>query len=163
MDRLAFLQLGWLFGKKRKEEEEEKAKELAAVVNAVVHEVKITEAAKLADMLEKRENLKITFFALGLYVAGLDGISKEELDVIIKKVGDPNSNTVEKPLRDKYKAILDEKPNFDVIKTKYLNAAQTEFLVEFNEYINQIILSDKSISEAEQHFLEYKWYPYLKT
>ncbi len=160
MDIVPVLRLGWPFGKKR---QEETAKELAVVVNAVVKEVKIAEAAKLADMLEKRDDLRITFFALGLYVAGLDGISNEELDIIIKKVGDPNSNVVEKPLRDKYKAILDERPNFDVIKTKYLDAAQAEFLVEFNKYINQIIISDQSISEPEQHFLEYKWYPYLKT
>ena len=45
-------------------------------------------AKKFADMLEKSYANKIAFFALGLYVAGLDGISKEDLDVIVKKVGD---------------------------------------------------------------------------
>ena len=118
---------------------------------------------RFKEFLEKSDANKIATWALGVHVANLDGIDDEELSVIYKKIGDPNSNLVSPYLRSQYMAIYEKCPRFGEVKTKYLNMVETEFLVELNEYVNQIILSDQVISPEEKDFLEYEWYPYLQS
>ena len=118
---------------------------------------------KFKEYLEKSDANKIATWALGVHVANLDGIEDEELSVIYKKLGDPNSNLVSPYLRNQYMAIYEKCPRFGEVKAKYLNMVDTEFLVELNEYVNQIILSDQMISPEEKDFLEYEWYPYLQS
>ncbi len=144
-------------------QEREKERERKENIDYGMRMANNANAKKLADLLEKNDTNKVAYFALGVYVAGLDGIADEEVEVIKKKVGDPNSNLIPNPLREKFKAIYEDIPSFNTIKIKYLEAVQTEFLVELNEYINEIILSDQVISEAEKKFLLYEWYPYLES
>ena len=118
---------------------------------------------RFKEFLEKSDANKIATWALGVHVANLDGIEDEELSVIYRKIGDPNSNLVSPYLRSQYMAIYEKCPRFGEVKTKYLNMVETEFLVELNEYVNQIILSDQVISPEEKDFLEYEWYPYLQS
>lgn len=118
---------------------------------------------RFKEFLEKSDANKIATWALGVHVANLDGIEDEELAVIYKKIGDPNSNLVSPYLRNQYMAIYEKCPRFGEIRAKYLNMVETEFLVELNEYVNQIILSDQVISTEEKEFLEYEWYPYLQS
>ena len=118
---------------------------------------------RFKEFLEKSDANKIATWALGVHVANLDGIEDEELSVIYKKIGDPNSNLVSPYLRNQYMAIYEKCPRFGEVKTKYLNMVEAEFLVELNEYVNQIILSDQVISPEEKDFLEYEWYPYLQS
>lgn len=118
---------------------------------------------RFKDFLEKSDANKIATWALGVHVANLDGIEDEELSVIYKKIGDPNSNLISPYLRNQYMTIYEKCPRFAEVKVKYLNMVETEFLVELNEYVNQIILSDQVISPEEKDFLEYEWYPYLQS
>ena len=117
---------------------------------------------RFKEFLEKSDANKIATWALGVHVANLDGIEDEELAVIYKKIGDPNSNLVSPYLRSQYMAIYEKCPRFGEIQAKYLNVVETEFLVELNEYVNQIILSDQVVSDEENDFLNYEWYPYLQ-
>ena len=120
-------------------------------------------AKKLADMLEKSDANKVATFALGVCVSNLDGIAEEEMEVVKKKLGDPNSNLITPPLRKKYMAIYDECPDFETVKTKYLKKINKAFLTELNDYVHEIIISDEVISGMEKDFLENEWYPYLES
>ena len=115
------------------------------------------------EYLENSEANKLAMWALGVYVASLDGIADEEMAAIFKKVGDPNSNSVNPALREKYMEIYNEIPRFSEIRVKYLDKADKEFMEELNEYVNQIIESDTVISEEESNFLRFEWYPYLSS
>ena len=118
---------------------------------------------RFKEQMDKDEANVIATWALGIYVAGLDEIQKEELDVIYRKVGDPNSGIVNPDLRDKFIEIYNSNPRFTEIEVKYLDVVETEFLEELKEYVHQIIISDQEVSEPERYFLKYEWYPYLKS
>lgn len=152
---------GYKLYKERKEREKKEWIEYGFKKGARSGNIKT--AKKFADMLEVSDSNKVATFALGVCVSNLDGIDEEEIEVIKKKLGDPNSNLIAPPLRKKYMAIYDECPGFEIVKTKYLKKINKEFLKELNDYVHEIIISDKVISGSEKDFLENEWYPYLES
>ena len=158
--------IGWMavdhFYKIKLEEETKSNKQCDFVARKASNET----AKKFARILEENEDLRLAFWALGIYVADLDGISDEDtrsLNVVLQKIGDPNSVLTHHALRNKYEALYGKCPEFSEIRTKYLDKVETEFLKEFKEYVYEIIISNRVISKAEINFLQYEWNPYLES
>ena len=126
-------------------------------------EAEVASAKKLADVLEKDDDLKKAVFALGICVANIDNVIVEEEKAEIQlKIGELDSSLVSEKLKNDYKRILDEKPNFSKVKYEYLIKVSDEHLRELDTFVQDIIDADGIKTKEEEDFYENEWLPYMR-
>lgn len=119
-------------------------------------------ASKFAELLEQSDSMKKGAFAIGVYVARIDGdISDEEADKITDALGHLDSPFIEPQVKATYKEILETTPDFETIKNKYLNCLTVEQLNAIDAFIKDIIKIDSVVEEEEESFYKEQWIPYL--
>ena len=118
------------------------------------------EAAKrLSTLIEKSNTLKSAVFALGIYIANLDGTqSNEEIAAIKDVLGRPDSVLHPEILQKEFNVILDKKPSFFEIKKHYLDFENLKIL---NEFILIVISADGVQDDLESLFYNNEWKPYF--
>lgn len=126
-------------------------------------EAEVATAKKLAAVLEKDDDLKKSVLALGICVANIDNvIVDEEKEEIQLMVGQLDSSLVSEKLKQDYKKILEEKPNFAKVKREYLINVSDEHLRELDTFVQDIINADGKVTKEEEHFYKDEWIPYMK-
>ena len=121
------------------------------------------EAAKrLSTLIEKSNTLKSAVFALGIYIANLDGTqSNEEIAAIKDVLGRPDSVLHPEIFQKEFNVILDKKPSFFEIKKHYLDNLDFENLKILNEFILIVISADGVQDDLESLFYNNEWKPYF--
>lgn len=101
--------------------------------------------------------------ALALYIGNLDGNWSENDDKAIKEVfGDLHFQ--EEYVQKEVLAVYETKPNFEKIKSLYLDKLNYDDLKEINEVIKAILYAcgDKPTNE-EEIFYTNQWLPYFES
>ena len=126
---------------------------------------KHVEANKKAtfDMQEKRtqnEKVLLSVFALGLYLARLDGEADQELDYIESCLADADLSS--EAVMQEIDRIYQKKQSFLEIRMKYLDKISVAELEYVDSVIKGVIEADGQISEKEQRFYNNTWLPYVR-
>lgn len=156
--------LGAFVGKKLEEEESERKADEARKTgygdgrkdgeNAV--------AKRLRDKMLANNKLKLGVFALGCYIAYIDGeFTKEEQAAIEQAVGKPDTPWTDVGLQEEFHRIMEEtdehKICFNDIKERYLNGIDKETFEDLDEVVMSVIHADGKVAIEEQNFLDNEW------
>lgn len=156
--------LGAFVGKKLEEEESERKADEARKTgygdgrkdgeNAV--------AKRLRDKMLANNKLKLGVFALGCYIAYIDGeFTKEEQAAIEQAVGKPDTSWSGIGFQDEVHKIMEliqeNKMNFNDIVIRYLDDIDRETFEELDEVVMDVINADCKIAREEQDFLNNEW------
>lgn len=126
---------------------------------------KYVEANKKAalNIQEKRaqnEKVLLSVFALGLYVARLDGEADQELDYIEGCLA--NADLSSEAIMQEIDTIYQKKQSFLEIRMKYLDKISPADLEYVDAVIKGVIEADGQVSEKEKRFYNNTWLPYVR-
>ena len=124
-------------------------------------EGKIKAAEEFQEMLEENENLLFGVFAMGVYVARLDGEADEEMAFIENFIGHEKLRS--EGIRNEIQTINAHKYTFYEIKVRYLDKVSVSEIEVFDEIITGVMNADGTISEKERQFYETTWKPYVRS
>lgn len=124
----------------------------------------IETAKKLENKILESTRYKLGMYALGLYVARIDGnINEQELNVLNEIAGNVSEfwqkNTLESY---KYKEIYENTPEFNTIFGEFLYDLLDEEIAIVDEYVRKMIYADGEPTSQERNFYEREWEPYMQ-
>lgn len=156
--------LGAFVGKKLEEEESERKADEARKTGYGDGRKAGENAAmkRLYDKMQVSNKLKLGIFALGCYIANIDGeFTEEEQAAIEQAIGKPDtawSGVGFQVEADKImKLIKENKMNFNDIAKIYLDDINKETFDDIDEVVMNVINADNKITKEEQYFLDYEW------
>lgn len=122
-------------------------------------------AKKFGALLEQSENMRIGAFAIGYYVARVDGsdIPDDELTVIVDALGRPDSKIHSDYAQLEMKKIMEIAPRFEYIRDTYLHRLNKEQLSAIDDFVREVIKADGKIADEERYFYNNQWKPFLKS
>lgn len=117
---------------------------------------------RLRDKMLANNKLKLGVFALGCYIANIDGeFTQEEQAAIAQAIGSPDTSWTDVGLQEKFHRIMEEiydhKMNFNDIKEKYLNDINRGTFEDLDEVVMSVIHADGKVAIEEQNFLDNEW------
>lgn len=117
---------------------------------------------RLRDKMQVCNKLKLGVFALGCYIANIDGeFSAEEQAAINQAIGRPNTPWTNVGLQEEFHRIMEEtdehKICFNDIKERYLNGIDKETFENLDEVVMSVIHADGKVAIEEQNFLDNEW------
>lgn len=117
---------------------------------------------RLRDKMLANNKLKLGVFALGCYIANIDGeFTKEEQAAINQAIGRPDTPWTDVGLQEEFHRIMEEtdehKICFNDIKERYLNGIDKETFEDLDEVVMSIIHADGKVAIEEQNFLDNEW------
>lgn len=117
---------------------------------------------RLRDKMLANNKLKLGVFALGCYIANIDGeFTKEEQAAINQAIGRPDTPWTDVGLQEEFHRIMEEiydhKMNFNDIKEKYLNDINRGTFEDLDEVVMSVIHADGKVAIEEQNFLDNEW------
>ncbi|WP_304157183.1 TerB family tellurite resistance protein [Phascolarctobacterium succinatutens] len=117
---------------------------------------------RLRDKMLANNKLKLGVFALGCYIANIDGeFTQEEQAAIAQAIGSPDTSWTDVGLQDEFHRIMEEiydhKMNFNDIKEKYLNDINRGTFEDLDEVVMSVIHADGKVAIEEQNFLDNEW------
>lgn len=119
-------------------------------------------AKRLRDKMLANNKLKLGVFALGCYIAYIDGeFTKEEQAAIEQAVGKPDTSWSGIEFQDEVHKIMEliqeNKMNFNDIVIRYLDDIDRETFEELDEVVMDVINADGKVAREEQDFLNNEW------
>lgn len=117
---------------------------------------------RLRDKMLANNKLKLGVFALGCYIANIDGeFTQEEQAAIAQAIGSPDTSWTDVGLQEEFHRIMEEiydhKMNFKDIKEKYLNDINRGTFEDLDEVVMSVIHADGKVAIEEQNFLDNEW------
>lgn len=117
---------------------------------------------RLRDKMLANNKLKLGVFALGCYIANIDGeFTQEEQAAIAQAIGSPDTSWTDVGLQEEFHRIMEEiydhKMNFNDIKEKYLNNINRGTFEDLDEVVMSVIHADGKVAIEEQNFLDNEW------
>lgn len=117
---------------------------------------------RLRDKMLANNKLKLGVFALGCYIANIDGeFTQEEQAAIAQAIGSPDTSWTDVGLQEDFHRIMEEiydhKMNFNDIKEKYLNDINRGTFEDLDEVVMSVIHADGKVAIEEQNFLDNEW------
>lgn len=117
---------------------------------------------RLRDKMLANNKLKLGVFALGCYIANIDGeFTQEEQAAIAQAIGSPDTSWTDVGLQEEFHRIMEEiydhKMNFNDIKEKYLNDINRGTFEDLDEVVMAVIHADGKVAIEEQNFLDNEW------
>lgn len=117
---------------------------------------------RLRDKMLANNKLKLGVFALGCYIANIDGeFTQEEQAAIAQAIGSPDTSWTDVGLQEEFHRIMEEiydhKMNFNDIKEKYLNDINRGTFEDLDEVVMSVIHADGKVAIEEQNFLDNEW------
>lgn len=117
---------------------------------------------RLRDKMLANNKLKLGVFALGCYIANIDGeFTQEEQAAIAQAIGSPDTSWTDVGLQEEFHRIMEEiydhKMNFNDIKEKYLNDINRGTFEDLDEIVMSVIHADGKVAIEEQNFLDNEW------
>ena len=117
---------------------------------------------RLRDKMLANNKLKLGVFALGFYIANIDGeFTQEEQAAIAQAIGSPDTSWTDVELQEEFHRIMEEiydhKMNFNDIKEKYLNDINRGTFEDLDEVVMSVIHADGKVAIEEQNFLDNEW------
>lgn len=117
---------------------------------------------RLRDKMLANNKLKLGVFALGCYIANIDGeFTQEEQAAIAQAIGSPDTSWTDVGLQEEFYRIMEEiydhKMNFNDIKEKYLNDINRGTFEDLDEVVMSVIHADGKVAIEEQNFLDNEW------
>lgn len=117
---------------------------------------------RLRDKMLANNKLKLGVFALGCYIANIDGeFTQEEQVAIAQAIGSPDTSWTDVGLQEEFHRIMEEiydhKMNFNDIKEKYLNDINRGTFEDLDEVVMSVIHADGKVAIEEQNFLDNEW------
>ena len=117
---------------------------------------------RLRDKMLANNKLKLGVFALGCYIANIDGeFTQEEQAAIAQAIGSPDTSWTDVGLQEEFQRIMEEiydyKMNFNDIKEKYLNDINRGTFEDLDEVVMSVIHADGKVAIEEQNFLDNEW------
>lgn len=117
---------------------------------------------RLRDKMLANNKLKLGVFALGCYIANIDGeFTQEEQAAIAQVIGSPDTSWTDVGLQEEFHRIMEEiydhKMNFNDIKEKYLNDINRGTFEDLDEVVMSVIHADGKVAIEEQNFLDNEW------
>lgn len=117
---------------------------------------------RLRDKMLANNKLKLGVFALGCYIANIDGeFTQEEQAAIAQAIGSPDTSWTDVGLQEEFHRIMEEiydhKMNFNDIKEKYLNDINRGTFEDLDEVVMSVIHADGKVAIEEQIFLDNEW------
>lgn len=117
---------------------------------------------RLRDKMLANNKLKLGVFALGCYIANIDGeFTQEEQAAIAQAIGSPDTSWTDVGLQEEFHRIMEEiydhKMNFNDIKEKYLNDINIGTFEDLDEVVMSVIHADVKVAIEEQNFLDNEW------
>ena len=117
---------------------------------------------RLRDKMLANNKLKLGVFALGCYIANIDGeFTQEEQAAIAQAIGSPDTSSTDVGLQEEFHRIMEEiydhKMNFNDIKEKYLNDINRGTFEDLDEVVMSVIHADGKVAIEEQNFLDNEW------
>lgn len=117
---------------------------------------------RLRDKMLANNKLKLGVFALGCYIANIDGeFTQEEQSAIAQAIGSPDTSWTDVGLQEEFHRIMEEiydhKMNFNDIKEKYLNDINRGTFEDLDEVVMSVIHADGKVAIEEQNFLDNEW------
>lgn len=117
---------------------------------------------RLRDKMLANNKLKLGVFALGCYIANIDGeFTQEEQAAIAQAIGSPDTSWTDVGLQEEFHRIMEEiydhKMNFNDIKEKYLNDINRGTFEDLDEVVISVIHADGKVAIEEQNFLDNEW------
>lgn len=117
---------------------------------------------RLRDKMLANNKLKLGVFALGCYIANIDGeFTQEEQAAIAQAIGSPDTSWTDVGLQEEFHRIMEEiydhKINFNDIKEKYLNDINRGTFEDLDEVVMSVIHADGKVAIEEQNFLDNEW------
>lgn len=113
---------------------------------------------RLRDKMLANNKLKLGVFALGCYIANIDGEFTQEEQAAI---GSPDTSWTDVGLQEEFHRIMEEiydhKMNFNDIKEKYLNDINRGTFEDLDEVVMSVIHADGKVAIEEQNFLDNEW------
>ena len=114
---------------------------------------------RLRDKMLANNKLKLGVFALGCYIANIDGeFTQEEQAAIAQAIGSPDTSWTDVGLQEEFHRIMEEiydhKMNFNDIKEKYLNDINRGTFEDLDEVVMSVIHADGKVAIEEQNFLD---------
>lgn len=125
-------------------------------------EGEIAAMKRLRDKMLANNKLKLGVFALGCYIAYIDGeFTKEEQAAINQAIGRPDRPWTDVGLQEEFHRIMEEtdehKICFNDIKERYLNGIDKEIFEDLDEVVMSVIHADGKVAIEEQNFLDNEW------
>ena len=125
-------------------------------------EGEIAAMKRLRDKMLANNKLKLGVFALGCYIAYIDGeFTKEEQAAIEQAVGKPDTSWSGIEFQDEVHKIMEliqeNKMNFNDIVIRYLDDIDRETFEELDEVVMDVINADGKVAREEQDFLNNEW------
>lgn len=125
-------------------------------------EGEIAAMKRLRDKMQARNKLKLGVFALGYYIANIDGeFTEEEQAAIDQAIGRPDTVWVDVGFQEQadkiMKEIREHQIGFRDIREEYLNDIDKETFEDLNEVVTSVIHADGKVAKEEQYFLDYEW------
>ena len=150
----------YLVEKNKRRKEAEKAREEGHKDGR--KEGEIAAMKRLRDKMLANNKLKLGVFALGCYIANIDGeFTKEEQAAIEQAVGKPDTSWSGIGFQDEVHKIMEliqeNKMNFNDIVTRYLDDIDRETFEELDEVVMDVINADGKVAREEQDFLNKEW------
>lgn len=117
---------------------------------------------RLRDKMLANNKLKLGVFALGCYIANIDGeFTQEEQAAINQAIGRPDTPWTDVGLQEEFHRIMEEtdehKICFNDIKERYLNGIDKETFEDLDEVVMSVIHADGKVGIEEQNFLDNEW------
>lgn len=117
---------------------------------------------RLRAKMQVSNRLKLGVFALGCYIANIDGeFIKEEQAAIEQAVGKPDTSWSGIGFQDEVHKIMEliqeNKMNFNDIVTRYLNDIDRGTFEDLDEVVMSVINADGKVAIEEQNFLDNEW------
>lgn len=117
---------------------------------------------RLRDKMLANNKLRLGVFALGCYIANIDGeFTQEEQAAIAQAIGSPDTSWTDVGLQEEFHRIMEEiydhKMNFNDIKEKYLNDINRGTFEDLDEVVMSVIHADGKVAIEEQNFLDNEW------
>lgn len=117
---------------------------------------------RLRDKMLANNKLKLGVFALGCYIANIDGeFTQEEQAAIAQAIGSPDTSWTDVGLQEEFHRIMEEiydhKMNFNDIKEKYLNDINRGTFEDLDEVVMSVIHADGKVAIEEHNFLDNEW------
>lgn len=117
---------------------------------------------RLRAKMQVSNRLKLGVFALGCYIANIDGeFIKEEQAAINQAIGRPDTPWTDVGLQEEFHRIMEEtdehKICFNDIKERYLNGIDKETFEDLDEVVMSVIHADGKVAIEEQNFLDNEW------
>lgn len=117
---------------------------------------------RLRDKMLANNKLKLGVFALGCYIANIDGeFTQEEQAAIAQAIESPDTSWTDVGLQEEFHRIMEEiydhKMNFNDIKEKYLNDINRGTFEDLDEVVMSVIHADGKVAIEEQNFLDNEW------